>query len=183
MTLQSMRWGTEACFFKPLLDIAPLATAIENAFAKIDHWWETLRTLPPQLQAYRGDPDDHEAVHAVFRSIHSIKGNASFLGLSAIKLFAHSVENTLDGVRNEETNLTEELERLFVMAFNELDLMLNDALDGAVCKTLSDENEQLLAKIEDEANASSSCSSKVARLIKKISSIADEIAESKHEPS
>lgn len=44
-TLQSMRWGAEACLFKPMEDITPLADAIDGAFAKIERWWETLRDL------------------------------------------------------------------------------------------------------------------------------------------
>ncbi|MBC8354705.1 MAG: response regulator [Planctomycetes bacterium] len=45
VVLQSLRWGAEACFFKPLTDVKPLASAVEEAFAKLDRWWETLRDL------------------------------------------------------------------------------------------------------------------------------------------
>ncbi len=43
--LQSMRWGAEACVFKPLAEIEPLSTTIDAAFAKIDRWWMTLDEL------------------------------------------------------------------------------------------------------------------------------------------
>jgi len=43
--LQSMRWGAEACVFKPVMEIEPLTTAIDAAFAKIDHWWLALDEL------------------------------------------------------------------------------------------------------------------------------------------
>jgi len=43
--LQSLRWGAEACFFKPLADIDPLAMALEDAFRKLDRWWHTLDDL------------------------------------------------------------------------------------------------------------------------------------------
>src|SRR5690606_24698134 len=48
--LQSMRWGAEACFFKPVRDIGPLADAIEAAIVKHDRWWETLRELRQRKQ-------------------------------------------------------------------------------------------------------------------------------------
>ena len=43
--LQSLRYGAEACFFKPLDDYQPLLDAVEATFAKIDRWWITLEEL------------------------------------------------------------------------------------------------------------------------------------------
>ena len=43
--LHSMRWGAEACAFKPIVDIQPLITAIDAAFEKIDRWWDALDEL------------------------------------------------------------------------------------------------------------------------------------------
>lgn len=43
--LQSLRWGAEACIFKPFTDPAMLIAAIERAFAKLDAWWDTLEDL------------------------------------------------------------------------------------------------------------------------------------------
>jgi len=43
--LQSMRWGAEACVFKPITDLQPLTTAIDAAFEKIDRWWNSLDEL------------------------------------------------------------------------------------------------------------------------------------------
>jgi len=43
--LQSMRWGAEACVFKPITDLQPLTTAIDAAFEKIDRWWMSLDEL------------------------------------------------------------------------------------------------------------------------------------------
>lgn len=43
--LQSMRWGAEACVFKPITEIEPLTSAIDAAFEKIDRWWMSLEEL------------------------------------------------------------------------------------------------------------------------------------------
>ena len=43
--LQSLRFGAEACFFKPLIDYQPLLNALGSTFAKIDRWWITLEEL------------------------------------------------------------------------------------------------------------------------------------------
>ena len=43
--LRSLRWGAEACVFKPINDYEPLLTAIEATFHKIDRWWQCLEDL------------------------------------------------------------------------------------------------------------------------------------------
>ena len=43
--LKSMRWGAEACVFKPLVDFVPLQTAVTASFEKIDRWWASLDDL------------------------------------------------------------------------------------------------------------------------------------------
>ena len=43
--LRSLRWGAEACLFKPIEDWEPLLTAVEAAFDKIDRWWHCLEEL------------------------------------------------------------------------------------------------------------------------------------------
>lgn len=47
-------------------------------------------------------PDDKDAVGAVFRSFHTIKGVAGFLGLTPIGDLAHAAETLLDEVRQGE---------------------------------------------------------------------------------
>ncbi len=49
-----------------------------------------------------GEEIDSDLVNKVFRAIHSIKGGAGFLGLDTIKNLSHSMENTLNLVRNSE---------------------------------------------------------------------------------
>jgi len=43
--LRSLRSGAEACFFKPIYDLDPLAQAISACYTKIDRWWETIDEL------------------------------------------------------------------------------------------------------------------------------------------
>ena len=43
--LQSMRWGAEACVFKPLADADALLEALDASFTKIDRWWRSLQEL------------------------------------------------------------------------------------------------------------------------------------------
>ena len=43
--LRTMRYGAEACVFKPIDDFSPLLTAVDAAFAKLDRWWQSLEDL------------------------------------------------------------------------------------------------------------------------------------------
>lgn len=43
--LRSLRYGAEACIFKPLTDERPLVEALEDAVRKLQRWWNTLHEL------------------------------------------------------------------------------------------------------------------------------------------
>ncbi len=62
------------------------------------------------LEIESGGADiDTELVNAVFRTMHSIKGSAGFLGLDRIGSLAHGLEEVLDDMRNREVVPTSEL--------------------------------------------------------------------------
>jgi two-component system chemotaxis sensor kinase CheA len=58
-----------------------------------------LTTIETKVLALELDPDEIEAVHAIFRGFHTIKGLAGFLDLPSIQAVAHEVETLLDQVR------------------------------------------------------------------------------------
>jgi two-component system, chemotaxis family, sensor kinase CheA len=63
---------------------------------------EHLSTIEGQLLALERSPSDMEAIHAVFRAFHTIKGLAGFLDFQVIREVAHEVETVLDLARNEK---------------------------------------------------------------------------------
>jgi two-component system, chemotaxis family, sensor kinase CheA len=62
--------------------------------------------IETQLLTLERDGADSEALHAVFRSFHTIKGLAGFLELWDVQRLAHEVETVLDAARNGELTLT-----------------------------------------------------------------------------
>ena len=52
---------------------------------------------------------DAEAIHIVFRSVHSIKGGAGAFGLNELVDFAHAFETALDAVRSGRVHETDEI--------------------------------------------------------------------------
>jgi len=78
-----------------------------------------------------GDPAAREeAVHAIFRDVHTIKGTAGLFGLDYIVLFAHAVESVLDEVRNETLPLGDELVALLLECADQLNAMVRDVERG-----------------------------------------------------
>ncbi len=58
------------------------------------------------LITLESDPRNLDAVAAVFRAFHTIKGTCGFLGLSPIAELAHKAESLLDEVRKERLQFT-----------------------------------------------------------------------------
>lgn len=61
---------------------------------------ELLQAMEEALLNLESEPDDKEAIGAVFRAAHTIKGSAGLFGLEPIVAFTHVAENVLDKVRN-----------------------------------------------------------------------------------
>ena len=118
----------------------------------VDEAVESLRPLASHLDAYRRDPSDADPINAVFRSVHSIKGCAGFLGLAAVKMFSHAMENTMDEVRKQKVSLSEDLQLTMVNGIDLLDAMLQRALDGEIETDLGDDEKRLLNEVERLAN-------------------------------
>lgn len=68
----------------------------------VDH----LQQIEAALLALDQEPGNAEALNAIFRSFHTIKGNAGFLGLGPMQSLAHEVESLLDLARNHQLRLT-----------------------------------------------------------------------------
>ena len=72
---------------------------------------EGLTNIEQQMLAIEagGADVDLELVNAVFRTMHTIKGTAGFLGLDRIGALAHGLEEVLNGMRNREIPTSSEL--------------------------------------------------------------------------
>jgi two-component system, chemotaxis family, sensor kinase CheA len=55
------------------------------------------------------DTCDLELINGIFRSIHSIKGSAGFLGLTDMQKLSHELETLLDRARKGEITITQEI--------------------------------------------------------------------------
>ena len=63
---------------------------------------EHLVNIESQVLTLEREPSDSEALNAVFRGFHTIKGLAGFLELWEVQKLAHEVETVLDRARNSQ---------------------------------------------------------------------------------
>ncbi|PKL76277.1 MAG: chemotaxis protein CheA [Candidatus Melainabacteria bacterium HGW-Melainabacteria-1] len=61
---------------------------------------EFLQQLDQDLIQLEQTPQDLELLNSIFRAVHTIKGNASFLGFTKLTRFTHQLENVLDKLRS-----------------------------------------------------------------------------------
>ena len=60
---------------------------------------DLIRSMEAALLTLEGHPDDSEAMNALFRAAHTIKGSAGLFAFDDIVAFTHVLENVLDRVR------------------------------------------------------------------------------------
>lgn len=61
---------------------------------------ELLQAMEQSLLQLENEPDDQDAIGAIFRAAHTIKGSAGLFGLAPIVGFTHIVEDVLDRLRD-----------------------------------------------------------------------------------
>jgi len=95
-----------------------LQTYIEESRGLLDEMEGILLRL-------ESEPQEEEAVNAMFRAAHTIKGSAGLFGLDAIVAFTHVVENVLDEVRGGTLAVNGELVELLLKCCDHIGLLIS----------------------------------------------------------
>jgi len=77
---------------------------------------EHISALESLLVAVNLRAPDPEALNAIFRAVHSVKGGAAAFGHMALSEFAHDFESILDRVRKGKLTLTKPMVNIFLKA-------------------------------------------------------------------
>lgn len=85
---------------------------------------EHLSSIELNMLSLEANPDDSEAINAVFRPFHSIKGVAGFLNLKEIHMLSHEVENLLDSARSGKLAVTDSVIDIVLTAADILKALL-----------------------------------------------------------
>ncbi|MFN3150912.1 chemotaxis protein CheA [Bremerella sp.] len=148
----------------------------ELLLAFIDESLHSIHGLAEQITAYLNDPSSSDAINSVFRTVHSIKGNAGFFGLSVIKKFAHAVENTLDDIRNQKLSLTQDLNRALIDSFDQINGLLQEVEQNEIRAELSPEEVSLLERIADLSLEATGGSGSEEAFVKELQALAGEMS-------
>lgn len=74
---------------------------------------------------------DQEALHALFRAAHSIKGSGGIFDFSDMTAITHELESVLDLIRNQQLALTPEMVNLFLQSTDVISMQLAGHRNGA----------------------------------------------------
>jgi len=85
---------------------------LEESQDQIQEWEESLLNLEK-------NPSDRELIDSLFRSIHTLKGSAGFVGFEDLQKITHDLESSLQDVRDGNKELTQEMTEVL---FEGLDL-------------------------------------------------------------
>ncbi|MEA9911458.1 chemotaxis protein CheA [Xanthomonas campestris pv. raphani] len=101
------------------------------------------------LQAERGESSP-DAVNAIFRAAHTIKGSGGLFDLPQLVGFTHVVESVLDLVREESVALQSELIALLLVCCDHIHALVETAADPSHADpaALAAEAEPLLAQLQ-----------------------------------
>ncbi|MGD8564200.1 MAG: chemotaxis protein CheA [Desulfarculaceae bacterium] len=92
---------------------------------------EHLESIEVNALVLEDTPEDQEALNAVFRPFHTIKGVSGFLNLTHINSLAHKLENLLDKARAGELIIGSEAIDVVLAGVDQLRQMINEAQTAA----------------------------------------------------
>jgi two-component system chemotaxis sensor kinase CheA len=108
---------------------------------------ENLDRLDRQFVQLEQDRDNREVLASIFRTVHSIKGVAGFLGLKKLEQLAHAGENLLALLRDGKRSLDSAMVDALLQSADGIRAML-DALEGG-----GDDGENEFAAVKESLRA------------------------------
>ncbi|MFC6726369.1 Hpt domain-containing protein, partial [Halobium palmae] len=103
---------------------------------------EGITELNNALLTLEGDPENGEAMDSIFRTAHTLKGNAAAMGYTDASGLAHALEDLLDEVRDDEIAVTPELMDLLFAGVDQLELMFGEIAEHGESHTDPTETEE-----------------------------------------
>ncbi len=108
-----------------------------------------LRNSAEMLEQRGRDLADAESLNAVFRAVHTIKGNAGFFGLADVEDLSHLLEDALAGIQQGAVELNESLAESIIDRLNLLGEAIVQAGDGASNRRVDTQESALLRNLDD----------------------------------
>jgi two-component system chemotaxis sensor kinase CheA len=139
---------------------------------------EHLAEMESGLLQLETGSDDRDILNDIFRSIHTIKGSAKFVGLERISELSHKLENLLDLLRQGQKQVTRDIIDALIEAKDRIAVLVEDLERSQAEETLIDDlvdHIELLVESTAENIAEQACS----EVSEAVSHKADEVHEAK----
>ena len=117
---------------------------------------QSLDVVEQSLLHLKENPSDGAQIAALFRAIHTFKGNARVLGLGVIETCAHATEDLIGIVRDENVPLDAEIISLLLEAGDTLRAMMNESL-ARRADASPESSKALIGRMEDQDRAMPGC--------------------------
>jgi two-component system, chemotaxis family, sensor kinase CheA len=93
---------------------------------------EQLHELNQSLLALEKNPDevDTDTINSIFRTAHSLKSSAAFVGLNDLSDLAHHMENLLQGVRDKTMVMSSEIIEVLFQCFDLINSIIQSVSRG-----------------------------------------------------
>jgi two-component system chemotaxis sensor kinase CheA len=119
---------------------------------------ELLDALQANLDSLTNGSGDEDTLHAIFRSVHSIKGGAGAFGFDGLVAFSHVFESLLDAMREDKVPATPDVTQLLLRASDALGDIVNAArgdraLPADFASDIRSAMQEVLLGASDEASA------------------------------
>ncbi|HET6422741.1 MAG TPA: chemotaxis protein CheA [Planctomycetaceae bacterium] len=116
---------------------------------------EHLESAEPFLLQLESTPGDMQALDAVFRAFHSVKGTAGFMQLEAIGKVAHEAESLLDLAREGKVQLAGVVMDLVLQTLDHLKFMIDQLQSApAMALKMAPGTQELIQRLKNAVNGS-----------------------------
>lgn len=86
---------------------------------------DLMREIEAQLLKLESETDDVQAINALFRAVHTLKGSSGMVGVTNIEQFLHWVESVMEKVRTGTLKFNEEMADLMLKAYDHLGALVD----------------------------------------------------------
>ncbi|CAG1009026.1 two-component system, chemotaxis family, sensor kinase CheA [Burkholderiales bacterium] len=116
----------------------------------LDESLDLLRDMEEALLSFDQHASEPEAVNALFRAAHTIKGSAGLFGFEDVVRFTHFVESVLDRLRCGTIVAAPELVTVLLESGDYIETLVKSAIDGkALTAEICDRGATLLGRLSE----------------------------------
>jgi len=110
---------------------------------------ELLTTMEDALLHLETSPDDMEAINAVFRAAHTIKGTSGIFGFDDVVSFTHVAESLLDKIRDNEISIDKKIIEVLLKSGDHISNIVNEVIakDNVLSEDLLLTSDELIVQL------------------------------------